>query len=120
VPAGRYNLTIEEGVDLDLTFTWKDSAGSLINLTGSTAALTIRNLDGTDLLAVTDTPGVNGNVITLGGVAGTIHVFISHLTTDDDDLNFDETDYDLMIFAADGTPKRLLKGDVFYSPRSAD
>ena len=40
--AAAYDFVIEQGATLDKTFVWKDSTGTVINLTGYTARMQIR------------------------------------------------------------------------------
>jgi len=73
--AGRYDFEVEQGGTFNPTLTWKDSTGALVNLTGATARMQVRDNHGaaTTVLELTTE---NGR-ITLGGAAGTIALLVS-------------------------------------------
>lgn len=66
--AGKYELLLERGSNETKVFTYKDSAGALVNLTGYTGTtIFLDKPGGTTLLTITPT---------LGGALGTIsHAF---------------------------------------------
>lgn len=70
MPAGIYNITAEQGATFSRVLTWRDVANALINLTGYTARMQVRNdyASPATVLALT----TENSRITLGGVAGTI------------------------------------------------
>lgn len=73
MPAGQYSFTIERNAKFSRVLTWRDSAGSLVNLTGDTAAMTFKNItDGEEIISLSTTADGSGNVITLGSATGTI------------------------------------------------
>jgi len=110
--AGVYNLTIEQGATLDLALTWKDAAGTPINLTGYTARLQVRpSIDSATTLLTMTTE--NGR-ISLGGAAGTIRLLLDAATTAS--LTWTSGVYDLELQSAGGTVTRLLAGTVTVSP----
>lgn len=107
---GNYDLSIYKGQTLDITFTWRDSAGALVDLTGYTAKMQVRSAPGgtqyAELLSTGGTPA-----ITLGGAAGTIRLQVS--ATDTTAYTFDRAYYDLeMTVTATGVVTRLLEGQV--------
>lgn len=68
--SGIWNITAEQGATWNPTLTYRDSTGALVNLTGYTARMQVR--DGFEASAATlDLTTENGG-ITLGGAAGTI------------------------------------------------
>lgn len=73
------NLTLQKPDTFVYTFTWTDSSGTPIDLTGCTAQMPISQTYGAPtmlgLSSATITPG--GSSLTLGGTAGTIAVTIS-------------------------------------------
>jgi len=72
-PAGIYNIICDQGSTFTRQLTWKDSAGSAVNLTGYTARMDVRtSIDaaGAAVLSLTTT---NGRIV-LGGTAGTINL----------------------------------------------
>lgn len=112
---GNYNFTIQQGTKFSRVLTWKDSAGSLVNLTGYTAEMRIKSeaSDPVEVITLSTTPDEDGNGITLGGAAGTITLLIKSATTDA--MDFNEADYDLDLIDASDEPTRLLKGTVSLS-----
>ena len=68
---GPLDLLVRANSDFAITLTWKDSAGTPVDLTGKTASSRIKDADGNTILDMTHL-----NHITLGGVAGTIAIAI--------------------------------------------
>lgn len=113
--AGTYNLLIEQGATWSRVFTYKDSAGDPVDLTGYTARLVAVTSFGGDLI-VEATVG-NGRVV-IGDDAGTITITIA--AEDTADLQAPaEGIYDLEIEAGGGgAVTRLLQGRVTVSPEA--
>lgn len=115
MPAGNYNFTIEQNAQFLRVLTYKDPTGALVNLTGYTAKMQIKTSSNPiPLLTLTTTPDAQGNVITLGGAAGTITITINVVTLAA--FTFSEARYDLLLTNPSSVPTRLLKGDVSLSP----
>jgi hypothetical protein len=74
-PAGVYNITADQGATFVRQLTWKDSAGTPINLTSYTARMQLRDgiQAGSAVLELT----TENNRIVLGGTAGTIDLSVS-------------------------------------------
>lgn len=108
--AGIYDIVIEQGATWNPVFTWKDSAGAAINLTGYSARLQIREkvTSSTTLVSLTSASG-----ITLGGAAGTIAPLLT--ATETAALNFATGVYDLELVSGSGVVYRLLQGRVKLS-----
>ena len=107
-----YNLEINQGATLSLVATWRDSAGTAINLTGYTARMQVRETysSSTSIVSLTNAAG-----ITLGGAAGTIAIAISATTTAALTAPFSGV-YDLELVSAGGVVTRLLQGAATVSP----
>lgn len=77
--AGTHNLICEQGATFSRVFTWEDSTGAPVNVTGYTARMQVRETltAASTLLSFTTE---NGG-ITLGGIAGTITVTATAETT---------------------------------------
>jgi len=106
---GQYTLNIYKGATLDITFTWKDSAGNPVDLTGYTARLQVReSVDAVAILLELTTTLVAGSGIVLGGAAGTIQLVAPATSTDD--YTWDEGVYDLELVSGTGVVTRLLQG----------
>jgi hypothetical protein len=106
-----FNITINQGATFELTITWKDSAGTAINLTGYTARMQVRETYSSTTPIVSLT---NGAGITLGGAAGTIAIVISATTTAALAAPFSGV-YDLEIVSAGGVVTRLVQGTATVS-----
>jgi hypothetical protein len=110
--AGNYTITIEQGATLGLTLTWRDESNALVNLTGYTARMQVREqLDSaTPFITITTE---NGG-IALGGVAGTITLNITATST----AAITQTSgvYDLELVSGGGVVTRLLEGLVIIKP----
>lgn len=111
--AAKLKLVIEQGATFRKTLTW--SAGTpavLVDLTGCTARMQIRSeIASPDILV--DMTTENGG-ITLGGVAGTIVMYISPVDTAA--LSWTTGAYDLEIIFSSTDVRRLLYGPVTVSP----
>ena len=134
--AGLYNFTIEQGSTVTFEVTYKDSAGTPVDLSGYEAAMNIK----TDF---SQSPGVT-NVMTLSSSIGDTYTkakdksFLSlsgsNLTTDlvsgsigvyigydkSAELTLEDYFYDLEITDADDTRTRLLQGKIKISKQVTD
>ena len=107
-----FDLTINQGATFELTVTWKDSAGTAINLTGYSARMQVRETYSSSTSIVSLTSGAG---ITLGGAAGTIAIVVSATTTAALTAPFSGV-YDLELVSAGGVVTRLLQGAATVSP----
>lgn len=114
-----YNITLNQGSDFDQTFTWKDSAGDPIDLTGYTARMSIKENynSSSSLLSLTTA----NSRITLGGALGTIALHIDGSDISDITPNAqlnkiipgkNKYVYDLEMVSGSSAPKRILHGEV--------
>ena len=108
----NFDITINQGATFELTITWKDSAGTAINLTGYSARMQVRQKI-TDTAKLLDLSTGNG-AITLGGAAGTISVVAPATSTDD--ITAKQGVYDLELESGSGVVTRLVQGCVTISP----
>jgi hypothetical protein len=105
--SGQLNLVIEQGATFDTTVTWT-ADGTPVDLTGYTARMKVaEDYDSTPALSLTSSPAAG---LTLGGTAGTIRIVITDEQTAT--LAIESGKYDLELEAADGTVRRLLRGNV--------
>jgi hypothetical protein len=104
--AGTYNLTIEQGVDLDLQVSVQDSTGATYSLAGSTAAAQIRDTYNGSLLATF-------GVTTATGVTGRLDLELSAVTASS--LPLSGGKWDLLLTTSAGSKVRLLNGTVTVS-----
>lgn len=111
--AAKLNLSdIEIGATYRYTLIWKDSAGVVINLTGCTAKLHIREAkDSPTYLIELST---ENSRITITPLEGKIDLYISDETTDT--LTGTGGFYDLKIYHPNGDETRLVEGKVKFSP----
>jgi hypothetical protein len=121
MPAGRYNLLIEQGATYTLELQYKDSNGVIVDLTGYSGRLQIRPSIGspTAYLCLSSSLNPDGTGLNFSGsngttppTSGSIGVYISATTSSM--LTFDTGVYDLEIQS--GTfVTRLLQGNVQLS-----
>ena len=109
--AGKYDITIEQGADLDLDIDYKDSAGDLLPLgSGYTAAMKIKeSKGGTQIASLT-----NGSGITLSSISPNINIKIAYGTTAGYDFDNAVYDFELTATSAD-TVARILEGRVMLN-----
>lgn len=113
MPAKQLDITIEQGATFVMNLTWKNSAGSLVDLTGYTAKMQARwNYSDTTPLVTFTTAD---NTITLGGALGTIAV--SGMATMSGVTKPRVGVYDLELTeTSTGKVTRLLQGKAYISP----
>ena len=111
--ATNYNTIIDQGANWFITFTYQDSAGVAINITGYTAALQLRSepSDATAVLSLSSP----SNGITITGATGTIAVTASAAQTGAISEGFYY--YDLEITSGAGIVTRLVQGQIEVSPQ---
>lgn len=107
MPAGNYNIVIEQGATFDRLITITEPDGNLKNLTGYSARMQIRRDIDADamLIELTD---ANGR-IELGGTLGTVRLLIN--AADTAALARGGV-YDLELIDGGGAIERLLQGQV--------
>lgn len=109
--AAKVNLQINQGATFRHKFTWKDSKGRAINLTGYIARLQARETIESDIAVLTLTTE-NGGVV-LGGSAGTISLYLSDEATAL--VTAKKLVYDLELEASNGDVVRLVSGSINVS-----
>lgn len=111
--AGRYDIMIEQGADLDLDIDYKDSDGAVIPLgsgSGYTAAMKIKDaIGGTEIASLT-----NGSGITLASVFPNINIKIAYTATAGYDFDDAVYDFELTNTSA-STRSRIMEGKVTLS-----
>lgn len=111
--AAKMKLAIEQGATFSKVITWKAGTPAVeVDLSGCLARMQVRSKI-TDPVVLVELTTENGG-ITLGGVAGTITLFIS--ATDTSALGWAFGVYDLEIVYLDGRVRRLMSGPVTVSP----
>lgn len=109
ITPGNLNLTIYTSDTFSASFTWNDSGGNPMNLTGYTARMQGRyNLTDTSPFITFQTGGTPS--ITLGGVAGTIALLASSSVTSL--LAAGVGLYDLQLTDGSGNTFTLLQGSL--------
>lgn len=104
--AAEGDIIVEQGATFDVPMTWQDAEGDLIDLTGWTAKLQVRDYPGSgDVLLDMNTE--NGQIV-LGGAEGTIRLLLSMAETAA--LTFDNGKYQLELYTPSSQTERLLKG----------
>ena len=121
MPAGRYNLLIEQGATFEIELQYKDSNGVVVDLTGYSGRLQIRPSIGspTAYLCLSSSLQPDGTGLNFSGsngstppTSGSIGVYISAATSSL--LTFNTGVYDLEIQSGSFVT-RLLQGNVQLS-----
>lgn len=111
--AFKLNLKIDQGATFDKVVTYKAGTPAVtVNLTGCTARMQARSELTSPIVLLELTTG-NGGIV-LGGVAGTVSLYMSEVTTAA--LIWSSAVYDLELTYANGSVRRLLSGSVSVSP----
>lgn len=110
--AGIYNIIIEQGADFTLPLTWRDGNNVVVNVTGYSARMQIRESYDAEDTIISLTSNIGGG-ITLGGAAGTISIYIS--AADTAKMPNVSAVYDLEMVSVAGAVTRLVQGDVYIS-----
>jgi hypothetical protein len=105
--AGIYNFTLDQGSDWDLNVVYKDENGDVINLTGYTAAMQLRQNYNSDSAELTLSTSNGGIVIT--GAQGKLLLHATAVQTGALDAGFYV--YDLEITSG-GVVTRLIQGQI--------
>ena len=105
--AGIYNFTIDQGSNWNLNVVYKDSTGTVINLTGYTAAMQLRQNYNSDTAELTLNTSNGGIVIT--GAQGKLVLSATAIQTGALDAGFYV--YDLEI-SSGGVVTRLIQGQI--------
>src|SRR5439155_27062735 len=104
--AARYPMRIEQGATWRTVLTVKDSSGAIVDLTGYTARMQIRE-DFTSTAVLLELSTANSGV-TINGPAGQITLLIADEATAA--FTWSSGVYDLEITSAGGDVTRLLQG----------
>jgi hypothetical protein len=121
MPAGRYNLLIEQGATFQIELQYRDSNGAVVDLTGYSGRLQIRPSIGspTSYLCLSSSLNADGTGLNFSGsngttppTSGSIGVYISAATSSM--LTFNTGVYDLEIQSGISVT-RLLQGNVQLS-----
>jgi hypothetical protein len=108
--AAKYNLNLEQGVPFTDNLVLKDNLGAIIVLTGYTARMQVKPFKTSSEVLFTLTSS-DDIIITpeLGSVQFTISENNSYL------LQYSKSVYDLYLYKPDGTPIRVVEGDITVS-----
>jgi hypothetical protein len=101
-----YDISADQGSDFDTLITYRDDANALVNLTGCTARMQVRQFAGSSASRLSLT---NGSGITLGGAAGTIRIQISSAALSR--VPAGEYVYDIEIVDASSIVLKVLSGE---------
>jgi hypothetical protein len=112
--AGTYNMTLEQGVDQDLEFLWKDDTGTPINLTGYTARMQAR-ASYEEAKAVLELSTAS-NTIVIDGAAGKLTLKFSAAVTSK--VYTLKLVYDIELKDPSNKTLRFLKGKLTVSPEA--
>lgn len=120
--AAQHDFTAEQGADFVETVTWREPNGDLVNLSGYSARMMVRETytSAEPLLSLDDG---SGGGITLGGAAGTIALHVDAETMADIEVPAPQQQrqgiptrtlvYDLELVEPGGRVWRLIEGKFF-------
>lgn len=109
--AASYDFEIEQGSTLLKPIVWKDSTGTVVNLTGYTAKMQIRKSVSSDEVLL-ELSTVNGK-LSITENTGTITMIFSAATTAA--IDWSRGKYDLELTSSTGTVTRLIEGEITVS-----
>jgi hypothetical protein len=114
MPAGKYNMTIEQGAKFSRDFTWKNADRTPINITGYTFRMMARHKhdDAEPLISLSTDPEIGGITIA-DGPNGRFRISLTQVNTTA--LNFTEAIYDLEATPPADEAIRLLEGKINLS-----
>lgn len=110
---GPLNVRMVQGATFSLTHTWRDGSSTLVDLTGYSARLQVRNRKSPHAIVLQDADAGGNLTITLGGAAGTIvySVTAANTATIQETAHEIKYDYDLEMVSGAGVVIRLLEGE---------
>lgn len=108
--AGIYDFTLEQGSTFTRDFIYKDANGAVVNLTGYSARMQIRQFKESEEKLFEATTA-NGKLV-IAGALGKITLTIQ--PSDTNTVKFSQGVYDLEIESAGGVVTRLLQGVVTF------
>jgi hypothetical protein len=113
MPAGRYNILVEQGSTLDFEIIYSDSKGNPIDLTGYSGRMQIRPdfADFTNVvyLTVSSSLDVDGTGLIITPSSGSIRIYVDAVKTDA--FTFGEAKYDLELYKQ-SVVSRIIEGNV--------
>ena len=111
--AALVKLKIDQGATFRQRVTWQTGTPAVaVNLTGYTARMQIRDQAGATALYI-ELNTTNGGIV-LGGVTGTIDLYISAANTAA--FTWTTANYDIDLTAPSGDVTRLFMGSITISP----
>jgi hypothetical protein len=111
MPAGKYNLEIEQGATFTKSFTVKQPGGTPVDLTGYTVRMMARaNYDDPAPLITLSTISPPAGITLTDPDGGQFQIALTAAQTAA--LNFSKILYDLEIVSGAGVVTRLLEGSV--------
>jgi len=110
--AGKYDITIEQGATYELKISYKDDAGSVIDLSsGYVARMKIRDSVGGSIIASTESADSPKNTITIALAASGYNIVPTISAANTAALDFDNAVYDLELVAG-SVVDRIMQGRV--------
>ncbi|MFF8831368.1 hypothetical protein [Streptomyces sp. NPDC015131] len=113
--AAHYGLTIQQGETFELTITYKDSNGALVNLAGYSARMQIRESVDSPTTILDANSALSQPGITWGpfNASGVIKITLAPSITSA--MSFNHAVYDMLITSGSGVVTRIIEGDVGFS-----
>jgi len=111
--ASTYDIDLEQGSTYSTVFTYTDSNGAAVNLTGFTARMQVRSVYSVTGPAISLTTNGGGGIV-LGGAAGTVTVTVS--ATVSASLVPKNYVYDIELVSSGGVVTKLIRGKMKVLP----
>lgn len=109
--AAVHNFTIEQGVTFSKSFIWKDSNEDVIDLTGFSARMQVRQSVNSSTVLLSATTA--NSKLTITAAEGKVTLSLTDAETSA--LSFDFGVYDLELVASDDEVTRLVQGSITVS-----
>lgn len=114
--AAQHNIVIEQGTTFERTITWRDSAETLIDLTGYRIRMQVRaEADSATTYVDFDSEAL-GAGMTIGSLDATGVIAIALAPAATSPLVFTNAVYDLLAISGGGVTYRLLEGRATVIP----
>lgn len=109
--AGEYNFTLEQGATFRRDFIYKDADGDVVNLSGYSARMQVREHKDSGIIII-DATSANGK-LAIDAPNGKISLLLT--PADTNGIGFHTGVYDIEIEDGSGVVTRLIEGTITFS-----
>jgi hypothetical protein len=111
--ASTYDIDLEQGSTYSTVFTYTDSDGDAVNISGFTARMQVRSVYSVAGPAISLTTSGGGGIV-LGGAAGTVTVTVSDAVSAK--IIPKNYVYDIELVSSGGVVTKLIRGKIKVLP----